>query len=508
MKDALADLRQQAIETNLALTSIALSSATTAASLDALRGATTASTASTTASGTAATAAGFSFLGMSGAVLALVGAITAGVILFSPFIAVIVAATVIMTAFTAGVAAVGSTLLLALGPLGLMAAAVIMLADRLFTTGKILADPLLGLEQNFSRVADTLGKQALPMALQMIDVLNKMIPAIQSAGQQMLTWFGQQIPGILKVVSDTTHALSDEFNRAWPILTGFLNTMIGQLPQFEGFWRQLLNVGVQAIQGLVTNLLALSDWFLNRLPAMAPIVASIMGGIGSAIQGMGSVFGQVVDFFVKNWSAISSAANQAWQSIVAGWNFVAPILGPVAQTTLSELSRLFQYGANNADALRGVMFAVGVVAASLAVILLGLVIAVSNIAGALIVLVQIVQSVATWFDNAAGAVGRFLSLFQQANALMRGSPLPSSGGSSNFPPYGSGGPTGSPGVPPPPIPAAPPSSGGGGGGIGVAPSVVSGMRRAGGMTVVQHIYGGSSAEVAQLSLQGLSRLLA
>lgn len=354
----------------------------------------------------------FIITGLVGAlqVVGIVAAIALGAFLvFGPVIlqfagyvvvttAYLVGLVTILAAFTAGM--VGTIILLAttIGLLGGMAAAVVYLADRLFTTGQILTDPLLGLENNLSKMADTWGQKALPMANQIIAWLNTLIPIVQKAGNALLTWFGGHLGDLLNIASIAVGILTDNFGKLWKDLQPLLNFMIATAPVWEQLidlllklansaiiWlvQQLLRLQAwftqelpiilpivmqifgaigQATTGLAENIGRLVDWFVTRLPAMKPIAEDTLGGIGNFIQWLGGVAGHLVDFFINNWPAITTGTKETFKTIKEGWDEVAPGLQIELPIAIQIISEVFHDMTNHAQSVHDILFLIGIVA--------------------------------------------------------------------------------------------------------------------------------------------------
>lgn len=413
MKDRLADLARQAEITNAQLSFIGAAAFVSSTALSALADSSNRNTGNLQVLSAATSQAAQSTFTWGTVLWPVV--ITLGILaglLAAPFIPLVVAATVVTAAFAAGVTAVSLALFAAFGPLAALTAGVILLADRMFTTGQTAIDPLLKLEQALGKVADTWGKQATPMANAFLAALMPMVPLIQQIGTQALTWFGANLPMVIQITQFAAKALFDAMELGGRIFNTFFQAMATNRSTFEQFFGLLLTVGLQAVNGLLTNLLALSDWFLVRLPAMAPIVQATMGAIGSFIQGTAKVFGDVVDFFIKNWGSIASAAQQAWDKIKAGWEMVRPLLASDAKMVIETFNGLMADANSHAEALRGTMFALGFVLGLLAVAVMGAATILMGLADTLIIAISYIQSFATWVHNAwnwvtnlAGAVG-------------------------------------------------------------------------------------------------------
>ncbi|MDQ6774138.1 MAG: hypothetical protein M3024_14340 [Candidatus Dormibacteraeota bacterium] len=245
------------------------------------------------------------------------------------FIATMVSAVVIMAAFAAGVAVLGLTFGLAFGALGALAIGIVTLAERT-NQGQVAFGQLTSALGN---MATTLGAQALPMAQQMAQWAIGFIPVIQQLGAHILDWFGPRLPALLALATTAANLLTVEFQKLGPVIGAFLDRVLQMAPSLLPMFQTMLTLGVPAVQGLLTNLLALSEWFLVRMPTMGPIVMQIMGGIGTAIQALGPIAAAVVSWFVANWPGISSAAKATWDAIAQGIAVVAPMFDQLTSKT-------------------------------------------------------------------------------------------------------------------------------------------------------------------------------
>jgi phage-related protein len=338
---------------------------------------------------------------------------------------------VILTTFVAGLAAGAIVLGIVGGLMYGMAAAVVVLSERLFTTGQILNDPLLGLKNNLSTMADVWGAKALPMATQIIAWLDKLIPKVEEAGLSMLDWFGKRLPEFLAISSKAVDILFEGLGRLAKAFGPLIDAMIANAPAWltlfdtiitkvvipaliqlvlwlsqAAIWLQvhlpsILPVATglfqslgQGVLGLATNLANLEQWFQQRMPAMKPIAESALGGIGTAIQAVGTAAGKVVDWFVANWPEISRIANEAWAAIRDGWNLLAPILGPIAQQVFRDLIQLEKDLNTHSGELKDAFRAVGLI----------LIFMVESV----LVTIDVVTHLVEWFLAALGAVAWFI----------------------------------------------------------------------------------------------------
>jgi hypothetical protein len=454
MRDALKDLQRQAMETNailgvMALTGFATQNAVTlmADSIGKLGPANQAAAQATQANTAAAgpLAAVLGFLGANiGAVLIGLGVLV--LLLVGPLVLALAGAVVLTTAFAAGVVAVAASLALAFMPLAALSFGVVTLADRL----GLVNGPMTNLKDSLADMADKWGAKAAPMASQIINWLDSLVPKVQAAGLAVLDWFGQRMPVVMQIAGQAVNTLMGAFQQ-WAVVVGnFIDTMAGigratsNLPALQQMFAMMLNVGVQAVAGLLSNLVSLSDWFLQRLPQLGPIVGSIFAAMGTGIQDFGKKAGEVVDWFIKNWPEISKQAGQVWavlgpilgdilkkagdfvdwfvknwpqirdkaiwvfDQILIGWNTVSPILQYVWPQALGVISVALDILSKHSDLVKGILILLGAAIVGV-IIVLGLVgAAIAFTLIALIWLYDRAGDVMTAFNNAQRAIQSFL----------------------------------------------------------------------------------------------------
>lgn len=334
MKDALQDLRRQAEETNAILGVMALSGFATQNAITLLADAMTKVGPANQAASQGA-AQSTSVFGQLGGVVAFLAAniavvlVSLGVLallLIGPLVIALAGVIVLTTAFAVGVTAVAASLALAFLPLAALSFGVVALADRL----GLVNGPMAALKDSISDMADKWGTKAAPMATQMINWLDSLVPKVQAVGLSLLDWFGQRLPMIMQIAGQTVTTLLGAFQQLGTVIGNFIDTMAGigratsNLPALQQMFALMLGVGVQAVTGLLSNLVQLSDWFLQRLPQLGPIIATIFGAMGSGIQEVAKKAGELVDWFIKNWPEISKQAAQVW-------SVMGPILGRIIQ---------------------------------------------------------------------------------------------------------------------------------------------------------------------------------
>jgi hypothetical protein len=300
---------------------------------------------------------------------------------------------------------------------------VVVAQNAVTAAGNAAEPPLQKLQDHLGKVADALGKQAAPMADLLATQLDKVIDPLGRVGSSILSWFGQRLPSILIAFQPFVTALAGPFDRLGQVLSHFFDIALTRSPAFANILGQLANVGVDAIAGLLENLLRLSDWFIDRLPAMAPIVGAVMSTIGSFIQGVGSVAGQVVDWFIANWPKIAEKATWVWSQIMVGWNAVKPMLQAELPAAISAVTQLFGFLQQHSDLVRDALMAIGAIVAVVVGALVGLGVVVVGALAFLELLYEGFQKVNQATSWVCDQLDRFLSLFGKAHSAAQ-TPLP------------------------------------------------------------------------------------
>lgn len=163
---------------------------------------------------------------------------------------------------------------------------------------------------------DVWAAQAAPMALMITQFAGGLIPLVQSFGTAVLSWFGERLPGALKGIGQIIKDLTPDFQ-------GFMQ-FIGQT--FDHVFNKDLTsiieggirVAIQGAEGLITNLVRLSDWFEKNLPALGPIVAQVFGKLGDGAQGLVGAMASLVGWVEGHWKDIVANAGefiQGWKSV-------------------------------------------------------------------------------------------------------------------------------------------------------------------------------------------------
>lgn len=470
IQEELKKLQDQARETNLTLTDIAATSYASAAALTALQQSGIAVRNSQQQAGAATgntnqglwqqiqaiPVLGGLIVGLTGFLTALaviLGIVAATMILLGPVIvqtagyivlttAYLVGLTAVLVSFTAGLAATVIAAGTAAAIFGVLSVAVVLLAEHLFQAGKIANDPLLGLEQSFGRMADTLGTKALPMAREIISFLTSLIPTIQSLGLEILNWFGPTLPSILEDAKAAVFELTRGFKELGQFLGPILTVVAGMHHEWDSLFKLLVQGGVSAVKWLVTeleklsvwfdsnlptlqpivsrvfgligqtidglgaNLDRLSQWFVQRMPAMGPIVGQVFSSMGTFIQNFGAAAGNLVDWFIANWPEIKKQADAVFKAFNDGWSLISPWLQVLWPYALQVVGTVTDELTKHSQGLHDLLALLAIVIALVLVLLGGLVVGV----------MAVLESVAHLYDW----LKQLLTSYQTWNTLLQG----------------------------------------------------------------------------------------
>jgi hypothetical protein len=330
-------------------------------------------------------------------------------------------------AFTVGLTAATSVMALGLGGFAALGAGILLLGNRTQEGQQALA----GLTAHVGQLADALGKQAAPLMGPIITLLSGIADQVAHLGSQILEWLGARMGTVLQTATMFLNDILGNLADLGPVVGRFLDAFIARAPALAGLFDMMLAVGVKAVDGLLTNFLKLTNWFMARLPQMGAIAAGIMDRIGDALQNIAKFAGQVVDWFSVHWREIGDVAGQTFVAIAQGWSVVQAQLRTI-QPHLGLVGDLFRYVRDHADQLKFYLQALGVVLGVVAVLVVGVVVALAELAAAAEALVQVVGfsrdrigdafsaigSVANWLRNAVG--GAFSSIGSTIRSVVDG----------------------------------------------------------------------------------------
>jgi hypothetical protein len=170
-------------------------------------------------------------------------------------------------------------------------------------------DPLAALEQHISDAMNALGQKAAPMATQIIGMLDSMVDPITRAGSSLIDWFGERLPKAMEIVRLAAPGVGSMFMQLGGVIGHFVDQMIPVLVQvFQNLGPTAIRDFVDAVQGLLNNLLAFVKWFQENWPKLLPIVQQIMDQAGRFIQEFGREANKLVQWFIANWPEIAKTA--------------------------------------------------------------------------------------------------------------------------------------------------------------------------------------------------------
>ena len=197
------------------------------------------------------------------------------------------------------------------------------LAKAQGTYNKALADsngPVGVFHEGLVAIGNELGKKSVPLVNQFAGYLVTLLPRIKDVGDALFKWFDARWPEIFKIAKEVIEDLIKVGEKLAPVFGKVIDYFLSHQDQFGFFFRILEKLGVDAIVGLLNNLLLLTDWFLKRLPELEPIAQQIFGAIGIAVQVLGGIFGAFVDWGIQNWPKLTKAAGEFIRDLGTGFN--------------------------------------------------------------------------------------------------------------------------------------------------------------------------------------------
>lgn len=192
----------------------------------------------------------------------------------------------LLAAFTVGLGAALTVGTLGAGAFTALAASAVLLADK---TSQ-LNGPMEELEAHALGVADALGQKAAPAARNVLQFVDALLNPVGTLASHILDWVNSndRLSTALSIAQDFANSFFDVLeNKLGPSLGRFLDAWLDRGPQWEALWRNTLDFVAGAIDGLLQNLLRLSDWFEQNLPTIGPETQAVFDGLGTAIQAVG-----------------------------------------------------------------------------------------------------------------------------------------------------------------------------------------------------------------------------
>jgi len=311
---------------------------------------------------------------LTGLTQAIIISIVALTTVFEPFGAVVLAATTTWAGFIAGLAGSAAAIAIAGGGFAALAAGVVALTDFSFTAqqtqikdqiaalatqreeliaaekwGKTqqeeytesvdalkaklanLHDPLGDFEGALRGVGQALGNEAAPATQQMIDALTPLLPLVESTGKGIVDWFSSRLPGAIIAIGPPLQVISQVGTKMGEDWGHFFDDMEGRVPALTPLLGKLGDQGERALEGLLNNLVRLTDWFTTEEPKMEPVLKASADAIGGTFSGILQKAADLVDFMATHWPEISKNVQQVVGDIKAGWDLARPAFDGMLQ---------------------------------------------------------------------------------------------------------------------------------------------------------------------------------
>jgi phage-related protein len=281
------------------------------------------------------------------------------------------------------------------------------------------SNPLQKLKDHLSSVADQLGAQAVPAATALLGALDKLVDPLAKLGSRAIDFLNAHLDKILQIAGDAAGGFLDAINKLAPVF-GKLVDMVLNNSAFGKLAKDLEGLAVGAIQGLIQNLVRLSNWFLSNLPEAEKIGSAVFGALGAAVQGLGAVFGWVTNqvlALITGHSALTPILKELG-------GLISSTVVPAFQALASHHTQLAAIGQGLILVLKG-LGAVFVASIEVAIVLVAAVLKVIDVflsaeeatqrladtitravGGAFSALGSTIRGITSDVENAIGAVGR------------------------------------------------------------------------------------------------------
>jgi hypothetical protein len=204
----------------------------------------------------------------------------------------------------------------------------------------------------------------------------------------------------LKLIGGFANEFFRAADKLGPVIGKFMDAFLARGPQFQALFGKALNVGIDAIAGLLTNALRLSDWFEKRLPVLSPVVSAVFGVLGRIVQGAGQAIGHFVDWIIANWPAIQStmapvlaSIGQAFQTVTGFLRDHWSQIQTVAKSLAEQLGPAIKDIVRHSEGLRDILIVVGFILLAAA--------------AAIVIVVTAAVVLASWFLRAWDAASSF-----------------------------------------------------------------------------------------------------
>jgi hypothetical protein len=218
--------------------------------------------------------------------------------------------------------------------------------------------PMGVLIAQLTTMKDAWAVQAEPLAKLITVWVGSAIPAVTQLGSAIMTWFGERLPGVLRGISTVLKDLAPDFENFGKFLGGVMDH-VG--PQIAPLAEALARLALVGVQGLITNLVRLSDWFQKELPGLGPIVAQIFGAMGNFIQGVATNWARLSDWVVANWPKTMKDASAELHKLQDAFNniFDPSGKGGAGDRTLQGLQNIGQTLKQMSDAITTALVFIG-----------------------------------------------------------------------------------------------------------------------------------------------------
>jgi hypothetical protein len=271
--------------------------------------------------------------------------------------------------------------------------------------------PMARLTAHLGEMADRLGQQAVPIAARLLLLIDSFLPRVEKLASALISGLGDRLPGVLAVVIMFLNSLFGFFESLAPVVGRFFDAFLARAPALVGVFDIVNGVIGGALQGLLQNLLRLSDWFIKSLPTLGPIAAEVFGGLGALVMWLATAaFPAIVAAGIYLWGRINE--------LIAIFRQFAPQIQAAASMFMGALRPALQAISQHSDlvhaALVGMAISIGtaiVVVAALAVVVGYLV------AGIVVVYDWILKLAGQLFELEGGARGAQMALDSVRGAI-------------------------------------------------------------------------------------------
>ena len=260
----------------------------------------------------ATSAASSGFLAGVPAIALWAGGIAAALLILFPFTTLVLSSVVALTSF----AVAGGAMVALLGAMGLGIGGLGALS--LFSASQQSNGAFTKAVEPLKQMAATIEQAFAPLGLEILQALGPIIPVIEMFGETVAKWFGQRLPGILSGIQGVFKDLTPDIENFGKFL-GQTFDQVSKSGFGTVFEQAIRTIAIPAVEGLITNLVKLSDWFLANQSKLGPIIQDIFGGLGNVIQWVAQHWGQLTDFVENKFPATVKNAQALLQQLQVWW---------------------------------------------------------------------------------------------------------------------------------------------------------------------------------------------